>query len=112
MCRRWQSEKPGENLKMTKKLRVGIVGGGIGISHIRAFQSLSEQFEVLAICDIDEAKALALAETFGIPQVATRLADLCRLADLDVVDLCTPPYLHYNQVQETLAADKHVIFEK
>lgn len=97
---------------MTKKLQVGIVGGGIGSTHIRAYQTLPEQFEVAAICDIDEARAKRLAETFHIPRVVTSLADLCRLSEVDVVDLCTPPYLHFAQAQEALAAAKHVILEK
>lgn len=97
---------------MTKKLQVGIVGGGIGSTHIQAYQALPEQFEVAVICDIDEARAKSLAETFNIPHVATSLTDLCRLNEVDVVDLCTPPYLHFAQVQEVLAAAKHVILEK
>ncbi|MBE7469932.1 MAG: gfo/Idh/MocA family oxidoreductase [Anaerolineae bacterium] len=97
---------------MTKKLQVGIVGGGIGSYHIRAFQTLPEQFEVAAICDIDEARAKSLAETYHIPHATTSLTDLCRLSELDVVDLCTPPYLHFDQAQEALAAGKHIILEK
>ncbi len=36
----------------------------------------------------------------------------CRLDDLDVVDLCTPPYLHAAQTLQALEAGKHVICEK
>lgn len=97
---------------MSKKLQVGVVGGGIGSLHIRAYQTLPEQFQVAAICDIDKARAKSLAETFNIPHVTTSLADLCRLSEVDVVDLCTPPYLHFAQTQEALAAGKHIILEK
>jgi predicted dehydrogenase len=97
---------------MLDKLRVGIVGGGIGSSHIQAFRNLPEQFQVVAICDIVEAKARVLAETHHIPRIVTALADLCRMDDLDVIDICTPPYLHYPQTREALAAGKHVICEK
>lgn len=97
---------------MTDKIRVGVLGAGIGSSHIKAYQNLPEQFEVLAIGDIDEAKARELAETCHIPRTVTSLADLCRMADLDVIDLCTPPYLHYPQAREVLAAGKHLVFEK
>jgi predicted dehydrogenase len=97
---------------MTEKIRVGVVGSGIGQAHIQAFQQLPEQFEVTALCDIDKARAKILAETFHIPQVITSLTDLCRMDDLDVIDICTPPYLHYAQTREVLAAGKHVICEK
>jgi predicted dehydrogenase len=97
---------------MTEKLRVGVIGGGIGNSHVRAFLNLPDQFEVLAICDIDPAKAAELAETYHIPRIVTDLTELCRMDDLDVIDLCTPPYLHFSQTQEVLTAGKHVICEK
>ncbi|NJN99418.1 MAG: Gfo/Idh/MocA family oxidoreductase [Anaerolineales bacterium] len=97
---------------MTDKIRVGVVGSGIGESHIQAFQQLPDQFEVAVLCDIDAARARTLAETCHIPQVMTSLTDLCHRDDLDVIDLCTPPYLHYAQTREVLAAGKHVICEK
>ncbi len=59
-----------------KKLRIAVVGGGIGQSHIRAFQSLPDQFDLVSICDIDEPKARRIAEEYKIPHVHTDLADL------------------------------------
>ena len=40
------------------------------------------------------------------------LGALCEMDELDVVDLCTPPYLHATQTLQVLAAGKHVICEK
>ena len=40
------------------------------------------------------------------------IAELCRLDDLDVIDICTPPQAHFAQIQQTLAAGKHAICEK
>ncbi|HEX9924847.1 MAG TPA: Gfo/Idh/MocA family oxidoreductase [Anaerolineae bacterium] len=97
---------------MTNKLRVGVVGSGIGKSHIEAYQSLPDLFQVLAICDIDRAKADDVAETCHVPHVVTELAELCRMAELDVIDICTPSYLHFPHALEVLAAGKHVICEK
>lgn len=94
------------------RLRVAVVGGGIGKSHIRAYRALPDQFDLVAICDIDEAKAREVAEANGIPRVATDLADLCRMDDLDVIDICTPPHLHFAQIRQALAAGKHAICEK
>ncbi len=96
----------------SERLKVAVIGGGIGQNHIRAFQSLPEQFELMAICDIDEAKAQKIAAEFGIPQVYTDFSTVCRRDDLDVVDICTPPFLHFRQITEGLEAGKHVICEK
>lgn len=97
---------------MTEKLRIGVIGGGIGQAHIEAYQSLPDLFEVLAICDIDPARAGQIAETHHVPRVVTDLSDLCRMDDLDVIDVCTPSYLHYTHTLQALAAGKHVICEK
>jgi len=97
---------------MDGKFRVGVVGCGIGQAHVHAYQSLPEQFEVVAVCDADEARARALAAACAIPRVSTDLADLCRMDDLDVIDVCTPSYLHASQVQQVLAAGKHAVCEK
>lgn len=95
-----------------KKLRVSVVGGGIGQSHIRAYRSLPDQFELVSICDIDEPKARGLAKEYNIPYVHTNLSELCNVGDLDVIDICTPPHLHTTQIKEVLAAGKHAICEK
>ncbi|HEX6289106.1 MAG TPA: Gfo/Idh/MocA family oxidoreductase [Herpetosiphonaceae bacterium] len=97
---------------MSQRLNVAVVGGGVGSQHISAFQELSDQFEVLAICDIDAAKARALATSMEIPRVTTDLAELCRMDDLDVISICTPPHLHFEQIQQVLEAGKHAVCEK
>ncbi|ADI14958.1 Gfo/Idh/MocA family protein [Truepera radiovictrix] len=94
------------------KLRVAVVGGGIGKAHLDAYLKLSEEIEVVAVCDLDLAKAQGLAETYRVPRVTRDLADLCRMEDLDVIDLCTPPQGHFEQIQQVLAAGKHVVCEK
>src|SRR5439155_25056438 len=97
---------------MPERLRVAVVGGGVGTFHIDAYRSLPEQYDLVAICDIDRAKAQQLATAHAIPRVTTDIADLCRMDDLDVIDICTPPHLHFAQIQQVLAAGKHAICEK
>lgn len=97
---------------MEDKLHIGVVGSGIGRAHIQAYQMLPERFEVVAICDSDENRGREAAAIHDIPNVLTDLGGLCQREDLDVIDLCTPSYLHVSQVQEVLSAGKHVICEK
>jgi predicted dehydrogenase len=97
---------------MTEKIRVGVVGSGIGRSHIRAYQTIPEKFDVVAICDIDQTRATEIAETHAIPRIVADMADLCQMDDVDVIDVCTPPFLHFSQTMQGLAAGKHVICEK
>ncbi len=97
---------------MSDAVRVGIVGCGVGRQHALELQKLPAQFQVMAVCDIEPAKAYALAAEQGIPHVAADIDELCHLDDVDVIDICTPSFLHYEQTLQALAADKHVICEK
>lgn len=94
------------------KLKVGIVGVGIGLQHIDAYQSLPDQFEVLAICDIDQEKGRGITRQNNISRFVPDFDDLCQMDDLDVIDICTPSHLHYPQALQALMADKYVICEK
>lgn len=95
-----------------QKLRIGVVGAGIGREHISAFQRLNDWFTVEAICDTGAGRAQAVADEFGIPCAESSFDALCRRDDIDIVDICTPSYLHYEQSLQALAAGKHVICEK
>jgi len=97
---------------MGEALKVGVVGCGIGRQHLDAYRSLPGLFEVVAICDADGARAREVAATHGVGRVLTDLDALCELDDLDVVDICTPPYLHEAHTLQALSAGKHVICEK
>jgi len=97
---------------MSAPLRVAIVGCGIGKSHAAAYRNLAGKFDVVALCDTNEERARILAEQASVQRVTTRLADVLAMPDVDVVDLCTPPSLHYQQVLDVLAAGKHCICEK
>jgi predicted dehydrogenase len=97
---------------MTKRLKVAVVGGGVGRAHAAALNSLPDLFELQAVCDVDAARAREIAEAFSIPRVTTSIDALYGMEDVDVIDLCTPSYLHFQQTLEVLAAGKHVICEK
>lgn len=97
---------------MLEPLKVAVVGCGIGRSHIQAYRELPEQFEVVAVCDIDGAKAKSVAAAFDIPRIVTDLDELCRMDELDVIDICTPSYLHAPQALQVLESGKHAICEK
>lgn len=94
------------------RLRVAVVGAGIGRAHVRGYQAVAERFEVVALCDIDAERARPVAEEARIPRVVTDLSELLRMDELDVVDLCTPPHLHFEQIQQVLGAGRHAICEK
>ncbi|HVW92905.1 MAG TPA: Gfo/Idh/MocA family oxidoreductase [Devosia sp.] len=98
---------------MSRIYNVAIVGLGIGRSHmLEGFLPNSDKFNVIAICDINPQRLDAFAAEFDIPRKTTNFADLLKMDDLDIVDICTPPMVHRGQILEGLAAGKHVICEK
>jgi predicted dehydrogenase len=97
---------------VSTRLRIAVVGGGIGTQHIDALLELPEQFELVAFCDIDPAKAEAVADRYGIRSTLTSYDELLGRDEIDIVDICTPSGLHAAQTRAALEAGKHVICEK
>jgi len=102
-----------EDFQVSKKIKVGLVGcGGIakGI-HIPAYQKI-ENAEVVATCDILKDRAESAAKTLGAADVFTDYRKLIELKEIDMVDVCTPNYLHSDVAVAALNAGKHVFCEK
>lgn len=93
------------------RLRVGVVGAGVGRMHVEAYQALPELFDVEALCEIDRERREATATDAGIPESTDRLEDLFGL-DLDIIDICTPSALHFEQATAVLEAGIHAVVEK
>ncbi len=90
-------------------LRVGVVGMGIGQLHLLCWLEV-QGASAVAIAETDPERRSSGAAAWGLPGVGT----LDELLDLgvDVVDLCTPPAVHEEQVLRCLDAGVHVICEK
>ncbi|MCA3261674.1 MAG: Gfo/Idh/MocA family oxidoreductase [Telmatospirillum sp.] len=97
-----------------KKLKVAIVGCGwvAGNQFENGFAQLRDLFDVVACCEIDEARLAAFAAKYGVAKTVSRYADLLDMADIDVVSICTPPSEHHAMVRAALAAGKHALCEK
>ena len=97
------------------RLRVAVVGAGIGREHLAAYLALAERFEVRALCELDRARAEAvLAELAPGAGIAVESELEAVLADpaVDLVDVCLPPHLHGPVSIRALGAGKHVVCEK
>lgn len=93
-------------------IRVAIVGAGIGAEHLAGYRALPERFAVSTLCDLDTDRARKV--TAGDPAIAVT-ADLDTVLgdpDIDLVDVCLPPHLHFPVSMKVLGAAKHVICEK
>lgn len=95
-----------------RRLRVAVVGLGIGQAHVYGYTRRRDLFDIAALCDADPARAAPLAERLRGVRVESDLAAVADADDIDVVSLCTPPFLHLEQAGALLQAGKHVVCEK
>ena len=93
------------------RLRVGIVGLGVGAAHADGFNRLPDDYEVVVVADPD-ASRVEFVQSFTEAEGAAGLAEVLARDDVDVVSLATPPFLHLDQVSAILRAGKHAICEK
>lgn len=93
-------------------LKIGVVGVGhiVRHRHIPIFKKI-DNVEVFAICDKIESVAKEAARDFGVKNYFTNLSDMLK-ADVDVVDVCTPPATHFSLAIEAMEAGCHVLAEK
>lgn len=90
---------------------VCIVGAGIGAQHLEGYLALPDRFSVTSLCDLDEARAKAVASPHGVA-VTTDIAAVLRDPAIDVIDICLPPHLHFSACMQALEAGKAVVCEK
>ncbi len=94
-----------------KKLKAAIVGcGRISVVYIDCFKKCCDLVEVKYAVDKVKEKAEAFAAEFGC-KFSDRLEDLFE-EELDVVHICTPHFLHKEQVEKCLNKGIHVLTEK
>lgn len=96
---------------MNDVVGVGIVGAGpvTQAIHVPTLARLTDRFRITSVLDIDAAVAESVASRTG----ATAAHDLdALLADetVDVVAICTPPFLHAEQVIASMEAGKRAVF--
>lgn len=91
---------------------VVIVGAGIGAEHLAGYAALPEHFTVRALCDLDTARAEAAVAPYPGVAVTGDLAAVLADPDVDIVDICLPPHLHFRACMDALEAGKIVVCEK
>jgi len=94
------------------KLRIGFAGAGaISQYHLVGWSEMPDA-QVVAICDIDEARAHAKAQAFSIPAVYTDFRSMIEHEKLDAVDIVTPVDTHAQLTRTAADAGLHVSCQK
>ncbi|GKQ55354.1 Gfo/Idh/MocA family protein [Bradyrhizobium sp. Ce-3] len=95
------------------KIRIGLAGCGfVSELHMYAYRRVyGIDVEVRAVAARGD-HVVEFARKHGIPNAYRSFVELVADADIDVIDICTPPNLHAAMIVEAMQAGKHVICEK
>ena len=96
------------------KVRLGIIGLGevAQIVHLPILQSLSNHYEIRALCDISPRLLRSMGERYGVEGLYARTAELAGREDIDAVFVLNSDEYHSESVIAAAQSGKHVLVEK
>ena len=96
-----------------RKQKIALVGVG-GISQIVRIPTLkkNDDVELVALCDIDEAKVSFIADKYDVPHVYFDIQNLLKNEEIDGIFICTPNNLHYPMALASLEEGIATLVEK
>ena len=93
------------------KVRVGLIGvGGMGGCHFYNYEKIKDA-ELVAVCDVRENVAKEKVGDRNI-KIYTDYNKMIKNEDLDMIDICTPSFLHADMAVKLLKKGYHVLCEK
>lgn len=95
---------------MKQKLRVGVIGLGLGRMHLAGYLR-NDAVNVIGIADVDAVRLRQFAQQHEISHTFTSYRELLNLKP-DLVSVCLPNYLHAPATIDALKAGAHVLCEK
>ncbi len=96
---------------MADKVRVGIIGCGVGLAHARGY-ARQPNVELVALADVNPDRCRRITDEIPVPDIYTSYEELLEREDIDAVSIALPNYLHAPATLAALEAGKHVLIEK
>lgn len=99
---------------MKNEICIGMAGAGrateLHINALKRFTGIPLRFKMIVARrkeQLEVAKAI-----YGFEETSYDFEDLLTDPDIDVIDICTPPYVHEEMIERAMLAGKRVICEK
>jgi predicted dehydrogenase len=94
-----------------QKLRAGVIGLGVGQSHVETYRK-HPHCEIAAVCDLSSEKLQSFRQRVPEVRVTTRADELLCDPDVDIVSIASYDQDHFGQVCQAIVHGKHVFVEK
>ena len=94
-----------------KKIKVGIIGLGVGEKHIEGYNS-HPQCEVAVLCDFDKQKIMQMKQKYPNLKIANDANEVIDAKDVDIISIASYDNYHYEQAARAIQNNKHVFIEK
>lgn len=93
---------------------LGLAGAGraaeLHMNGLRRFSGVPVCYKKIMARRWEQVNEMKLR--YGFQEVSLEFEDLLKDEEIDVIDICTPPYLHEEMIKRAMLAGKHVICEK
>lgn len=95
-------------------INVAVIGAGaISGFHIEGYLAFGDRCRIVAVADIDRAKAEGQIARYGLDATAASdVSELLAGPGIDLASVCTPPGTHAEITGQLLSAGIHVLCEK
>jgi len=92
---------------------VGVVGAGRALElHAFGYKRSSIPVRLKTVMARRKEQLDKAVQLYGFEKATTDYNDLINDPEIDVIDICTPPYVHKEEIIKAMQAGKHVICEK
>ena len=96
------------------EIGLGTIGAGrateLHMGGLQRYSGAHVRYKTIAARRYEQV--MAAQKRYGFEKTTLDYHDILNDPEIDVADICTPPYVHEEMILEALAAGKHVICEK
>ena len=96
---------------MGNKLRVGIIGLGVGKAHAQSLLDCGNA-DVVALCDFDEDRLNQVSVDYPDCRTTIDATSILEDQNIDMVSIAAYDNYHYSYVVQALNNGKHIFVEK
>ena len=98
---------------MKKNYNIGILGVGhiAKTFHIPAWIQ-NKKCKIIALCDVNRSNLKKISNKLSINKIFTKYKKMINDKNIDIVNICSPPHLHFKNIKDCIKKKKNILVEK